>query len=297
MNNTSTCANCGKDEDDIKLKSCSACKLVKYCSRDCQIAHRPQHKKECKKRAKELHEERLFEQPPPLEDCPICMVRLPHAHKARMYMNCCGKVICTGCTFAEIKSKAAKRKDNVCPFCRTVARKPEESIKQFKKRMELDDAIAICHMGGYYSEGQYGLQRDHAKALELWHRAAELGHTDAYYNIGDAYKNGRGVERDEKKSKYYYELSAIGGCVEARHILGCSKEADSGNMNRALKHWMIAVKDGDLGSLEKVKRMCNVGFATKDDYAKALQSYQAYVDEIKTVQRDEAAAFTNSVYY
>ena len=47
----STCANCGKGgegDDDIQLKTCTACKMVKYCSRECQIAHRPQLKKECK---------------------------------------------------------------------------------------------------------------------------------------------------------------------------------------------------------------------------------------------------------
>ena len=32
----SVCANCGKEGDN--LKSCAACKLVKYCSRDCQQA-------------------------------------------------------------------------------------------------------------------------------------------------------------------------------------------------------------------------------------------------------------------
>ena len=35
------CANCGKGEDESDiLKACTACKLVKYCGRDCQIAHR-----------------------------------------------------------------------------------------------------------------------------------------------------------------------------------------------------------------------------------------------------------------
>ena len=37
----SVCANCGKE--DSNLKACTACKLVKYCNRECQIAHRPQH--------------------------------------------------------------------------------------------------------------------------------------------------------------------------------------------------------------------------------------------------------------
>ena len=72
------CAACGKGEDEnINLKACVACKLVKYCNRDCQIAHRPQHKKACKKRAAELHDGALFKDPPPPEDCPICCLPLP----------------------------------------------------------------------------------------------------------------------------------------------------------------------------------------------------------------------------
>jgi len=49
------CANCGKQGSDIvKLKNCTACRLVKYCGVDCQKAHRKQHKKACKQRAAEL---------------------------------------------------------------------------------------------------------------------------------------------------------------------------------------------------------------------------------------------------
>ena len=34
------CANCGKEEEgSVSLKACTACKLVKYCNRECQIAH------------------------------------------------------------------------------------------------------------------------------------------------------------------------------------------------------------------------------------------------------------------
>ena len=40
------CANCGKGEEGANsLKACTACKLVKYCNRECQIAHRSQHKR------------------------------------------------------------------------------------------------------------------------------------------------------------------------------------------------------------------------------------------------------------
>ncbi len=55
------CANCGKAAvDDIKLKICTACKLVKYCSVDCQKNHRPKHKKACKKRVAEIRDDKLF---------------------------------------------------------------------------------------------------------------------------------------------------------------------------------------------------------------------------------------------
>ena len=70
----STCANCGKGEEDgIKLKTCNACKMVKYCNSSCQRAHRPDHKKECKKRAAELHEKALLQQPP-TDEAPCCWI-------------------------------------------------------------------------------------------------------------------------------------------------------------------------------------------------------------------------------
>ncbi|EJK76816.1 hypothetical protein THAOC_01400, partial [Thalassiosira oceanica] len=55
------CANCGKQgSDTVKLKNCTACRLVKYCGVDCQRAHRKQHKKACKQRAAELKDEQLY---------------------------------------------------------------------------------------------------------------------------------------------------------------------------------------------------------------------------------------------
>ena len=133
------------------------------------------------------------------------------------------------------------------------------------------------------------MPQDRAKALELWHRAGELGHTISYYNIGGAYYNGNGVERDNKKAVLFWEISAMGGNAIARHYLGVS-EYNAGNFDRALKHDMIAAGSGDNDSLENIKQMFMDRDATKDDYAKALRSYQAYLVEIRSPQRDEAAA-------
>ena len=289
----SLCANCGEGEENAdSLKACTACKMVKYCNRDCQIAHRPQHKKACKKRAAELHDEKLFKQPPPNEDCPICMLLLPSLHTGSKYSACCGKIICSGCIHAVEKRDGGA---GLCPFCRAPA-PTDELLKQILKRMEVDDAVAMYEMGCFYHDGVHGLPQDYAKALEFWQRAADLGHTPAYYCIGDAYDFGRGVEQDEKKAKHYYELAAMGGDVYARYNLACFEE-EAGDIDRALKHFMIAVGFGDNDSLEMIKQLFMKRYATKDDYAKALLSYQAYLVEIKSAQRDEAAAFDDAYKY
>ena len=99
-NPADTCANCGKGEESSgDLKACTACKLVKYCSRECQIAHRPQHKKACKKRAAELYDEKLFKEVEP-EECPICLLPMPISSDDTTIESCCGKRICNGCVYA-----------------------------------------------------------------------------------------------------------------------------------------------------------------------------------------------------
>jgi len=296
----SYCANCGKGEEESdKLKACTACKMVKYCSRECQIAHRSQHKKECRKRAAELHDEKLFKQPPLAEDCPICFQQLPVLNTGWRYMACCGKVICSGCEYAPIYDHQGNEVDNKkCPFCRTPGPASiKEAVKRLKKRVEVGDAVAIHNLGNYYRDGESGLPQNYTKALELWHRAGELGYAGAYLGIGNAYFKGRGgVEVDTKKATYYYELAAMKGSVFARHNLG-NDEIRVGNFDRAFKHYMIAVRGGYNESLDFIKKLYSNGHATKEVYMKALQSYKEYVGEIKSLQRDKAAATTEEYRY
>jgi len=289
---TDACANCGKGEDGGKsLKACTACKLVKYCSRECQIAHRPQHKKQCKKRAAELYDGKLFKQPPPEHgDCPICFQRMPSLFSGSTYVACCGKLICNGCIHAPVYDHQGNViAEEKCPFCRTPTPSSEdELLKLIQKRIQEEDGDAMNDMGGYYKNGMYGLPQDYAKALELWRRAADLGHAEACSKIGSAYNYGKGVERDKRKALHYWELAAIRGDASSRYDLGVS-DANTGNYGRALKHWMIAVGSGDADSLQIIREMVKIGHATKDDYSRALRSYQEYLNEIKSDQRDKAA--------
>ena len=60
---------------------------------------------------------------------------------------------------------------------------------------------------------------------------------------------------------------------------------------------MIAVRAGRTDSVKAIQRMYMDGHATKDHYANALRSHQAYWNEIKSDPRDKAAAYKDYYKY
>ncbi|EJK44256.1 hypothetical protein THAOC_37223, partial [Thalassiosira oceanica] len=282
------CANCGKyGSDIIKLKNCTACRLVKYCGVDCQRAHRKQHKKACKQRAAELKDEQLYSQGrerPERDFCPICTLPIPLPMKENSGLNpCCMKQICNGCSVA-----AKKRGMFDCAFCRTPFPKNDvDSLAMIQARVGKKDPEAINFLGEQYFFGQLGLQRDTQKGVELYTEAEELGSINALFNLGNAYRLGEGVQKDKAKAIHFYKTAAMQGHVLARHNLGCN-EAHKGNHHRAVRHFLISVKMGYENSIKAIKEMFMEGVATKEQYAEALKGYQDALEETKSHDRDEA---------
>jgi tetratricopeptide (TPR) repeat protein len=285
------CGYCGKAEvDDVKLKKC-ACNLVKYCSIDCQKNHRPQHKKVCKKRLAEIHDDNLFSQPDEgyLGECPICCLALPLDLSKSTIKTCCSKRICKGCSCANMKRELEQGQHPKCPYCRDpvpeIEMENEIVQKRLMKRAKANDPIALFNMGvTCFDEG------DFVGAFDYFTKAAALGDAMAHFNLSIMYHKGEGVERDEKKKVHHLEEAAIGGHPDARYNLG-AHEGRSGRYDRAVKHFIIAAKLGDDGSLDQVKKCFHSGVVSKEDYAAALRGHQAAVDATKSEQRDAAYAF------
>eukprot|EP00986_Skeletonema_menzelii_P015252 scaffold11358_cov72-Skeletonema_menzelii.AAC.1 len=151
------------------------------------------------------------------------------------------------------------------------------------KRIEANDPVAMCFMGTErYHEGDYNA------AFEYWSRAASLGDVQAHFNLSILYRDGQGVEKDEKRELHHLTEAAIGGHPLARHNLGIL-EWKNCHYVRAAKHFIIAAKLGDDDSLEAVKDHYKAGYVSKDDFATALRGQQAAVDATKSPQREEAA--------
>lgn len=214
---------------------------------------------------------------------------------ASYWIDVYGKIICRGCFNGVVDVDYDEQK---CPFCRIPAADPEEALERLKKRVEVDDTKAIAILGDYYRGGKHGFPQDMNKAFEMWHRSGKLGNVTSYYLIGLAYYEGNGVEQDMDKANHYWELAAIGGNACARYNLG-SLEASAGNWDRVIKHCILAAGGGHEGAFNKIQQLYKhkAAVVTKDDYAKALRARQAYLDEILSDQRDEAAAYDEKFKY
>ena len=286
---TSCCASCGIAEvDDIKLKKCDDCDLVKYCSIECQKYHKSHHKEACKKRAAELHDEILFKQPESrhLGDCAICCLPLPLDLSKTVMMACCSKAICEGCDHANKIREAETSLRPSCPFCRTaIPSTIDEADKMMMRRIEANDPVSMCQEGSeQYDKGDY------ISAFQYFTKAAELGDVEAHFKLSLLYHHGEGVEKDEGMETYHLEEAAIGGHPFARHNLGCH-EWNNDNNERAVKHWIIAAKLGDDDSIKPLMAAYRVGFVSKDDLASTLRAHKAAVDATKSPQRDVAEEF------
>jgi hypothetical protein len=254
-------------------------------------------------------DEALFKDPPAKEDCPICFLPMPvklfscmslsdatissvpisdyvnanermSGVETEEYYECCGKGICKGCSISFITSGNYR----TCPFCKAdkMNKTDEERVAQLVKRVEANDARAICAMACYHRHGHViGLQQDYERAMELWTRAAALGSSFAHNNLAGVYHEGG----DLKKAKFHFEAAAMAGHEVARNKLAFM-EAKSGNMERGAKHWIIAASAGDYDAMQFLIISFRNGRVSRVDLDSTLTAYNDSCKEMRSEARD-----------
>jgi TPR repeat protein len=156
----------------------------------------------------------------------------------------------------------------------------EENKKRVMKRIKANDPAAMREMGiKIYHEGV------HDKACVYWTKASELGDVESHYWLGYVYGEGDGVEKDEEKAVYHYGKAAISGHHVARYNLGAVEE-ENGNIERAVKHFIIAANLGDEKSMKALWDHYSAGNITKEDLEATLRTHKAAIDAMKSAQRD-----------
>ena len=157
----------------------------------------------------------------------------------------------------------------------------EEMVEEMMTRVEANDAGAICLLANHYQRGIHGLQRDRAKAIELFTRAAELGCSKAHNQLGAIYHEGGNM----KKAKFHYEAAAMAGDEVARFIIGCM-DAKSGNMEQAVKHWTIAASAGHYDAMHTLIKLFKRDYGRRESINSALMAYNSSCTEMRSEARD-----------
>jgi TPR repeat protein len=159
----------------------------------------------------------------------------------------------------------------------------EEMFGELMKRVEANDATSINLLAGYYYRGKIGLQQDHAKAMELYTRATDLGCSDAHCNLGHIYYEGGYM----KKAKFHLEAAAMAGNEGARCNLGFM-EYKSGNVERAMKHWIIAASAGECYAMHEFRESFEKGRVSRESIDSTLAAYNSSCAEMRSEARDSS---------
>lgn len=85
---------------------------------------------------------------------------------------------------------------------------------------------------------------DHNAATAIWRRLATKGDPDAAFNLGQAYRLGRGVPADSGQAKAWFERAAGKGHLDAMVSLGILL-FDAGNRTEAMRWLMRAAERGE----------------------------------------------------
>lgn len=93
-------------------------------------------------------------------------------------------------------------------------------IASWKIKAAQGDSHAQCNLGAMYREG-IGVDKDEKEAVKLYQLAAAQGHSIAQFNLGACYEDGiGGLEKDEKEAVRLYQLAAAQGNSGAQCNLG-----------------------------------------------------------------------------
>ena len=153
------------------------------------------------------------------------------------------------------------------------------------KRAKANDPAAMSQEGA-----EHYMKRHYSRAFECWKKAAELGDVEAHFKLGLLYHDGDGVEKNEGKYIHHLEEAVIAGHPQARFNLGVHENCN-GNVDRAVKHWIIAAAQGEDRSMKALMEVFRQGVVAKDDLDSALRAQKSALDGTKSPQRVEAEEF------
>jgi hypothetical protein len=134
----------------------------------------------------------------------------------------------------------------------------------------------------FESATEHYQKEDYPAALQLFKKAAELGHYKAQFMLGWMYYYGRGVTRDTKQSVYWYQKAADQGDAKEQISLGAMYASGVGvdrEPKQAMHWYQKAAKRGDATAQLALGLMYDNGEGVVRDVKQAAYWYQKAAEQ------------------
>ena len=139
-----------------------------------------------------------------------------------------------------------------CLWASPVPLHGEEDNQELRKRAEQGDADAQFMLAKHFALvakvlGEKYAEKYNAGAVQWYRKAAELGHSEAQYNLGICYSVGTGVVKDEAEAVKWYLKAAEQGFAKAQYNLGICYSDGTGVIKNKAESLKWFSKDAEQG--------------------------------------------------
>jgi TPR repeat protein len=177
-----------------------------------------------------------------------------------------------------------------------------EALKWYRRGVALNDVSAQTHLGDMYLDG-IGVERDLAKALELFQPSAEQGYPLSQYKIGFIHQRGdRRVRRDMALAVAWFNKAAANGFARAQNDLGYLYETGDGvprNDAQAAGWYRLAAEQGWALAQVNLAALYERGAGVRKDYKLAFYwsrlASDARLDSVRDTARQNVSRFKNRI--
>jgi TPR repeat protein len=149
----------------------------------------------------------------------------------------------------------------------------EQSLAWLQKAAKSNDGEHLFALAQMYESG-VGTPMDITTAIQLYQRAADVGHTLAHANLGVIYQTD---DRDLERAVKHYETAAALGNARAQNNLGMMYSRGQGvtqDYNRAFTLFQDAAKTDLPSAIKNLGVMYENGFGVTFDETKAHALYK-----------------------
>ena len=152
----------------------------------------------------------------------------------------------------------------------------EKAIELYKKAAALGHIGVLNRLGGMYQYGE-GVEQSDTEAVKWYRKGVEAGNANAMCNLGLMYDNGQGVEQSDTEAVKWYRKGAEAGNARAMNILGVMYANGQGveqSDAEAVKWYRKGAEAGNANAMNSLGWMYQSGKGVEQSDTEAVKWYR-----------------------